>query len=326
MPTEITRRPTYMVLSPRALSYATLALRTLLTHCADDLHLHLITDSADDRARLEDTVATLQPDSRHQCTVYSEDDLAEREADRFATLPYLRGFRHGHPCWRKITDPLLLTEPGAEMILLDPDLYFPNRFHFDLTPATGLLLMWQQPNCLLPAEVVRRALAQEISLARHADIGVAHWRVRPGSDTLLWLDDLIGKLGGTDLPRAMHVEAIVWAAIAMHDGGGSLDPARWVCWRRSQPKRLRRKLGASGKAILRTEPWSTLKCFHAGGEAKWWLPEIVDDAEVSRDLTAAPSDPPLPFLPLTGTRYACEQAAKTMAGSLGYHRVFGAKA
>lgn len=326
MQNDTGHRPAYMVLSPRALSYAKLALRTLLTHCADDLHLHLITDSAEDRARLEDTLAALQPHSRHRCDVYSEYDLAEREADRFANLPHLRAFRHGHPCWRKITDPLLLTEPAAEMILLDPDLYFPNRFRFDPTPATGLLMMWQQPNCLLPAEVVRHALAQNIPLARHADIGVAHWRIPPESDTLVWLDDLIGRLGGTALPRAMHVEAIMWAAIAMHDGGGSLDPARWVCWRRSQSKRLRRKLGASGKAILRAEPWSTLKCFHAGGEAKWWLPEIVDEGNAPRDLTDIPSDPPRPFVPLTGTRYACEQAAKNLAGSLGYHRVFGAKA
>lgn len=326
MPTETTRRPVYMVLSPRALSYATLALHTLLAHCADDLHLHLITDSAADRTQLEGTLASLAPKARHRCEVFSEDDLAEREAERFADLPHLRAFRHGHPCWRKITDPLLLTEPGAEMILLDPDLYFPNRFHFDPTPARGLLLMWQQPNCLLPAEVVSRAMQQDIPLARHVDIGVAHWRVMPGTDTLPWLDDLIGRLGGTLLPRAMHVEAIVWAAVAMHDGGGSLDPDRWVCWRRSQSKRVRRKLGASGEAILRSEPWSTLKCFHAGGEAKWWLPEIVREGDQPRDLSDIASAPPRPFIPLTGARYACEQAAKTFVGQLGYHRFFGARA
>ena len=311
-----------MVLSPRALSYANLALRTLLTHCADDLHLHLITDSAADRDELKTALANLAPDPRHRCDVYSEDDLAAREQERFATLPHLRAFRHGHPCWRKITDPLLLTEPGEEMILLDPDLYFPNRFRFDPTPANGLLLMWQQPNCLLPDVTVRTALAQHIPLARHVDIGVAHWRVPFGSDTLVWLDEMIGRLGGAALPRAMHVEAIVWAAVAMHGGGGSLDPARWVCWRRSQSKRIRRKLGATGKAILAAEPWTDLKCFHAGGEAKWWLPEVTGTAAPPRDLASTASAAPMPFLPLTGTRYACEQAAKNLVGTLGYHKVF----
>ena len=182
--------------------------------------------------------------------------------------------------------------------------------------------MWQQPNCLLPPQVVHHALAQGIALARHVDIGVAHWRVPPSTDTLPWLDDLIGRLGGTSLPRAMHVEAIVWAAIALHGGGGSLDPERWVCWRRSQSKRIRRRLGVPGKVLLDSEPWSTLKCFHAGGEAKWWLPEIVNRAQAPRDLRTTASAPPLPFLPLTGTRYGCEQWAKTLVGKLGYHRVF----
>ena len=313
-----------MVLSPRALSYAALALRTLLGNCADDLELHLVTDSAADQGELERALETIGPEARHRCSVWSEADLAERELERFAGLPHLRAFRHGHPCWRKVTDPLLLREPGAEMILLDPDLYFPNRFRFERMPAEGLLLMWQRPNCLLPAEVVRRAFAEGIALARHVDIGVAHWR--PADGMLPWLDEVIGRLGGAALPRAMHVEAIVWAAVAMRGGGGSLDPERWVCWRRSQGKRVRRKLGFSGEAILRSEPWETLKCFHAGGEAKWWLPEVVCAEAVPRDLSEVASGAVLPFVPLTATRYACEQAAKTAVGALGYHRVLGAKA
>ena len=98
-----TQRPVYMVLSPRSLDYARLALRTLLQNSQDDLDLHLITDNAEDRATLQQELDTLQPASRHRCSVFSEDDLAESEADRFARLPNLRTFRHGHPCWRKIT-------------------------------------------------------------------------------------------------------------------------------------------------------------------------------------------------------------------------------
>ena len=66
-----------------------------------------------------------------------------------------------------------------------------------------------------------RAYEAGIQLAHHVDIGVAH--VRNTLD-LSWLDRLIAQLGGTAIPRAMHVEAIVWAALAMHVGGGYLNP------------------------------------------------------------------------------------------------------
>lgn len=317
------QRPVYMVLSPRSLDYAGLAIRTLLHQSQDDLHLHLITDSAADRGTLERELEFLQPASRHRCEVFSEDDLRDSEADRFRHLPNLRTFRHGHPCWRKITDPLLLTEPGVEMILLDPDLYFPNRFRFEQTPETGLLLMWQQPNCLLPDTVVRRAMELGIPLARHVDIGVAHWR--PSGADLEWLDWLLGKLGGAELPRKMHVEAIVWSAIAMHGGGGYLDPQLWRCWHRTQGKRLRLKLGTSGASILGAEPWNQIKCFHGGGEAKWWLPAIADAHAAPSELVL-PQPQTLPFVQLTPKRYGFEQAAKSAVGRLGYYKLFGGQA
>ncbi len=321
-----THRPVYMVLSPKSLGYARLAISSLLANSADDLYLHLITDSPADRTELEEAVASIVPDSRHRCSVFAEADLNDAEATRFAAYPNLRAFRHGHPCWRKITDPLLLSAPAEEMVLLDPDLYFPNRFRFEQTPASGLLLMWQAPNCLLLPEVVRAALDAKISLARHVDIGVAHWRLSADMEELEWVDWLIGKLGGTSLPRAMHVEAIVWAAIAMRQGGGYLDPNLWVCWHRTQAKRVRRKLGAGGAAILRSEPWKTLKCFHAGGEAKWWLPEVIGPEAQAQDLADVQQQKPLPFVELTPTRYGCEQMAKSMVGRMGYYRLFGAKA
>ncbi len=62
------------------------------------------------------------------------------------------------------------------MVLLDPDLYFPNTFRFEPTPEQGILLMWQRPNCLLPHKTVRAAMDAGIPLARHVDIGVAQWR------------------------------------------------------------------------------------------------------------------------------------------------------
>lgn len=315
-----------MVLSPRSLGYARLAITTLLANSADDLKLHLITDSNEDRSMLQDALAAIAPDARHTCEVFSEADLDGQEEERFACYPHLRQFRRGHPCWRKITDPLLLTAPAAEMVLLDPDLYFPNRFRFETTPGNGLLLMWQQPNCMMPPDVIRHAMASGIELARHVDIGVAHWRLSADMRELEWVDWMLGKLGrGSALPRVMHVEAIVWSAVAMHGGGGYLDPARWVCWHRSQGKRVRRKLGATGTSILRNEPWSTMKCFHAGGEAKWWLPEIVQQDRPSQDLSDAMQHAPLPFQQLSSARYACEQASKSMVGRLGYYRLFGAQ-
>lgn len=316
-------RRVYMVLSPRSLSYATLALRTLLLNCDELMDVHLITDSQQDKRALTAAIASI--DHRHRCTVVSEDDLDDAEASIFPRYPHLRAFRNGHPCWRKITDPLLLSPPGEELVLLDPDLYFPNRFRFEATPNRGLLLMWQKPNCLLPPSVVRTAMNARVPLANHVDIGVSHWRPSKDYAELEWLNWLIGKLGGASLPRVMHVEAIVWSAIAMNlGGGGYLDPKSWVCWHRTQSKRIQRKLGASGIRILSSEPWSRMKCFHAGGEAKWWL----TDAEASGTIQGgSPQVEPsriLPFIELTPGEYRREQTAKRIISGLGYHRVFGA--
>ena len=315
-----TQRQLYMVLSPHALGYARLALSSLFAHSDESLNVHLITDSDEDKRTLLAAVSELAPPAQHACSVTSEEELADAEANVFPRLPNLRAFRHGHPCWRKITDPLLIGAAGTELILLDPDLYFPNRFRFEPTPETGLLLMWQQPNCLLPPDVVRAAFNAQIPLARHVDIGVAHWR--SGVD-LDWLDWLIARLGGLSLPRMMHVEAIVWAAIAMHHGGGYLDPQLWVCWRRSQSTRIRRKLGADGPSILRSEPWPRMKCFHAGGEAKWWLPEAQAAHELHGNASLIASGRVRPFVELTRARYEREQLAKGLIRSLGYYRVFG---
>jgi len=314
----MTFRHVYMVLSPRSLSYARDALESLFGNSVQDLHVRLITDSERDKEELTETLDAI--DSRtHRWTVYAEQDLAEREEALFAGHDNLRAFRRGHPCWRKITDPLLLSDPDQELVLLDPDLYFPNRFQFEETPVNGLLLMWQQPNCLFPPEVVKTAIADGIQLAHHVDIGVAHWRA---SADLEWLDWLVGKLGGTKLPRSMHVEAIVWAALAMRVGGGHLDPALWKCWRRSQPRRVMSKLGVSGQYILKSEPWASLKCFHAGGEAKWWLHKARESGLLDGRATLRQPGRVLPFQELTPARYARELAFKRMLQAVGYYQLF----
>ncbi len=318
-------RQVYMVLSPRSLGYAHYTLESLLRNSFEDLDLHLVTDSHEDKQTLTDALISLSPQPRHKWSVTAEDELADREAELFSRYPNLRAFRHGHPCWRKVTDPLLMSKPGEELVLLDPDLYFPNVFRFEKTPETGLLLMWQKPNCLLPPEIVRNAMDAKIPLAHHVDIGVSHWRAATQGPDLDWIEWLLGTLaGGAKLPRMMHVEAIVWAAIAMREGGGYLDPALWSCWHRSQPKRVMRKLGVKGLRILKSEHWSKMKCFHAGGEAKWWLPE----AEKAGILAPGPEHLEAgriqPFTELTPTTYGREQRAKQMLRSLGYYQLFGA--
>jgi hypothetical protein len=312
------RREVYMVLSPRSLSYARDALDSLFSNSIEDLHLRLITDSRQDKVELSETMATLDAKA-HRWSVYSEDDLAEREENIFAKYDNLRAFRRGHPCWRKITDPLLLSEPGKELVLLDPDLYFPNRFQFEPTPQSGLLLMWQRPNCLFPPEVVNSAIDGGIRLAHHVDIGVAHWRA---DADLEWMDWLVARLGGKNLPRIMHVEAIVWAALAMRVGGGHLDPLYWKCWRRSPAKRVMSKLGVSGLSILRSEPWASLKCFHAGGEAKWWLHQARQAGLLDGKSIHDQPGRVIPFVELKPAQYARELTLKRALQALGYYHIF----
>jgi hypothetical protein len=312
-------RHVYMVLSPRSLSYSQGALESLFRNSIEPIRLRLITDAKRDKEELSDTVAAIEA-GPHQWAVYSEEDLAEREETLFADYSYLRAFRRGHPCWRKITDPLLLSEPGAEMVLLDPDLYFPNLFQFEETPQSGVLLMWQRQNCLYPPDVVRTAIHKGIRLAHHVDIGVAQWRA---SEDLDWLNWLVAELGGSQLPRNMHVEAIVWAALAVRIGGGHLDPAYWKCWHRTPAVRVMLRLGANGPRILKSEPWSNLKCFHAGGEAKWWLREAREAGMLDGMADHRRPGRTIPFVELTPATYARERALKRVLRALGYYQVFG---
>jgi hypothetical protein len=311
-------RQVYMLLSPRSLTYAREALESLFRNVMDTIHLHLVTDSKQDQQELADAVARLDSHS-HQWTVHSEEDLAAREEELFLRYDNLRAFRHGHPCWRKITDPLLLSNPAAEMVILDPDLYFPNRFRFEETNNTGVQLMWQRPNCLLPPEVVKTAMSNGIPLAHHVDIGVAHWRAAADLD---WMNWLLGTLGGKNLPRVMHVEAIVWSALAMRSGGGYLDPVYWRCWHRTQKNRILRKMGASGVRILRSEPWNDIKCFHAGGEAKWWIKEAREKGLMNSQKGLNKPGRLLPFVELTPSYYARELALKRVIQALGYYQIF----
>jgi hypothetical protein len=311
-------RGVYCVLSARSLPYADKALESLLANSLDDLDLLLITDAASDKAALVEAMQQLETPSRHRWRVADQAEADDLAATQFAAYPHLARFRFGHPCWRKITDPVLFAEPGAEMVILDPDLYFPNRFRFEPTPASGLLLMYQPPSCLLPHEIVIRAYDEGIRLAHHVDIGVAQAR---NALDLEWLDWLVGRLGGESLPRAMHVEAIVWAALAMRGGGGYLDPVHWHCWRNSQWKRLLQRMGASGRAILRAEQFPAMKCFHGGGIAKWWVPEALEAGEIPPPVDVLEARPPRPYRELTRDAYEATRRLKTWARRAGYYKL-----
>ena len=311
-------RKLYCVLSARSLPYAASAFQSLEANCLDDFDLTLLTDSGEDKRALIAALGHLKISERHRWRVFAQAEADEKAETLLARHPNIAAFRFGHPCWRKITDPLLFALADEEMVILDPDLYFPNRFHFETTPQHGLLLMFQPPSCLLPGEVVLRAYDNGISLAHHVDIGVS--QVRNNLD-LDWLDWLIDRLGGKNLPRSMHVEAIVWAALAMRIGGGYLDETYWHCWQHSQWNRLRLRLGATGRSVLRSERFGTMKCFHGGGIAKWWVPDAVAAGDLPKPTDLLESRPPKPFEELTRGAYESRQRLKVWARRAGYYRL-----
>ena len=136
-----------------------------------------------------------------------------------------------------------------------------------------------------------------------------------------WLDWLIGRLGGTTIPRIMHVEPIVWAAMGMRDGGGYLDPEHWHCWRNSQWKRVLRRFGAGGRTVLRSERFEAMKCFHGGGVAKWWIPEALEAGDMPAPGEVLEARPPMPYEELTRSSYEATQRFKSWARRAGYYRL-----
>ena len=314
------RRPVYCVMSARSLPYARFAISSLLDNSLEALDLTFVTDDESDRTEIVAALATISQPKRHTIAIRIKSEIDELARSQWAELPHLRQFREGHPCWRKITDPLLLAKPGEEMIILDPDLYFPNRFRFEATPAKGVLLMWQPPSCLLPDETVMNAYRHGLALAHHVDIGVAH--ARKNID-LQWLDKAIEEIAaGKPLPRAMHVEAIVWAAIAMKEGGAYLDPDYWHCFQNSQWKRIAIKVGVSGPSVLGVEKFASMKCFHGGGPAKWWIPGFLEAKRMPAARELQTQSRFQGFEELTLRSYESSQRVKRLARKLGYYKLF----
>jgi hypothetical protein len=301
-------RQLYMIAGVQAIDYAEVAIRSLVANCVDTVSLTVLTDSAADKRRYKDLLSCIETSA--EMRVFDESECAERAEVFFARTPNIREFRKGHPCWRKITDPSLFIEDGDEVIIVDPDLVFPNTFTFEATSPGRLLLMRQHRHCLLPPQVVETAFGANIKLAHHTDIGVAHHTVLPWE----WIDRTIGKLGGRGLPRVPHVESIVWAAIAMEIGGGYLDPSKWACWERTVGKRILMMGGLKGHGLLKLEGIARLKCFHASSGASNWVVAANAQGLFKKGRAQRDPSPIAPFIEITRQQYDQGERLKR-----GYH-------
>lgn len=303
-------------LSASSLPHSALCIGSLAENLAGDGPIHLLTDTPRDEEQLRRAFA-----DRPRIKVFHSDPLWEDPRNPMRDYAGLNKLRKGHPCWRKLTDPMLLAADGDEVVVIDPDVYFPRPFDFEEVPDGTLRLMWQKPNCLLPHSVVQRAFDLGVDMADHVDIGVAQYRSPLDLD---WLDWLATSLG--DLPWIMHVEPIFWASLAMRMGGGYLNPERWYCWANTQWKRVQKKVGTSPLKMLQGEDFRTCLAFHAGGEAKKWLAD--PDAEaLLKQLAAAPGGKPLPeatilpFVRFTPQRFRWLQRRTKLLRSAGYYKL-----
>lgn len=308
-------------LSAHSLPYATVCIRSLARNLEGDDAIQLLTDTAGDQKLLQQAFAGFE-----RIKIHVADELWEDSGNSMRGAPGLERIRQGHPCWRKLTDPMLLTREGDEVVVLDPDVYFPRRFSFEPVGDDTLRLTWQKPNCLLPFSVVETAFAKGIAMADHVDIGIAQYR---SSLDLEWLDWLAGELL-SEAPRMMHVEAILWSCLAMRMGGGYLDRDRWSCWANTQWKRLWLKAGATPAQMLSGEDFRSCLAFHAGGTAKRWLaaPGAEEVLERLAELPGGKSLPApavQPFVPFTREKFDWLRKRGRILDALGYRKFLEAK-
>lgn len=317
MPVSGERRTVICVMGAGSLRYARACLASLIRNVAEPIELIVATDGPDHVDRIAAALGEIDAARSSAWRVVGKAEIDAIADTALARYPAVQRFRNGHPCWRKITDPALIAADRA-VVIIDPDVYFPNRFAFEPAPAKGVLLMWQGPNCLLPEQVVETAFDARLPLADHTDIGVAQVR---GID---WaqLDALLVQLGDATLPtHSMHVESIVWAALAMQDGGGYLDPTAWHCFANSVPVRIGRKFGRSGIDVLRGLDLRHAKCLHAGGVAKNWLVEAEAAGlfDHPADLTAP--TPVRPYVAFTKGKFDRKFAIRRAAARLGLYKL-----
>jgi hypothetical protein len=316
--TKAAARQIYCVLSARSLPYAAPCLASLARNAIETLSITLITDEVADGEALKQAVAQIADRDRHGWRVLIKADVDTIADEKLAAFPHVHAFRNGHPCWRKITDPALVAADGEEIIILDPDVYFPNTFAFEATASNGIALMWQRPNCLLPEDTVRAAFEQGIAMADHTDIGVAQFR-----QMLDWghLDRLIERLGGEALPWSMHVESIVWAELAQSMGGAHLNPTAWRCFDNSVVTRMKIKLGVPGASIFASLDLDKMKCLHAGGVAKNWIAKAEEDGVLAPKSRLDQPTVPKPYVAFSRSKFERKFQVRRWAARLGLYRL-----
>ncbi len=307
-------------LGAHSLPYASICIRSLAEHLRGPEAIHLLTDSASDKLQLQQAFTGIA-----RIRIHLADELWEDGGNPQRRYPGLERLRQGHPCWRKLTDPMLLARDGDEVVVVDPDVYFPRPFSFEQVSDGTLRLMWQKPNCLLPFSVVETAFAKQIAMADHVDIGLAQYR---SPLDLEWLDWMVQSLG--DMPRMMHVEAILWSCLAMRMGGEYLDAGRWQCWANTQWKRIWQKTGGKPLQMLGAEDFRSCLAFHAGGTAKKWVAAAGAEEALKR-FADLPGGKPLrattvrPFVPFTEQKFEWLKMRGQMLGALGYHKLLTAR-
>jgi hypothetical protein len=282
--------------------------------------IHLLTDTPADREQLQRAFADLK-----KITIQLSDELWNDVGNPMRKYVGLDRLRKGHPCWRKLTDPMLLAQERDEVVVVDPDVYFPRRFSFEAVGDGTLRLMWQKPNCLLPLSVVEGLLKREIAMADHVDIGIAQYRSPLDLEWFNWLVESMGEL-----PRVMHVEAILWSCLAMRMGGGYLNSRQFHCWANTQWKRVLKMGGATPERMLKAEDFRSCLAFHAGGTAKTWLvaPRTEELLKKLASLPGGTSVNPAtvqPFAPFTKEKFVWLRKRGKLLRSAGYYKLIGAQ-
>lgn len=305
-------------LGASSLPYASLCIRSLAENLDGHEAIHLLTDTPKDQEQLRQAFADLK-----RIEVQLSDELWKDVNNPMRKYAGLDKLRNGHPCWRKLTDPMLLAQEGDEVVIVDPDVYFPRRFSFETVGDRTLRLMWQKPNCLLPFSVVQTLFASEVAMADHVDIGIAQYR---SPLDLEWLNWLVESLG--DIPRVMHVEAILWSCLAMRMGGGYLNSDRWYCWANTQWKRVLKKTGAAPSRMMSEEDFRSCLAFHAGGTAKTWLvaPGMKEELKQLVGLPGGKSLGPAtvrPFAPYTKKKFEWLKRRGKVLKAIGYYSLLG---
>jgi len=89
-----------------------------------------------------------------------------------------------------------------------------------------------------------------------------------------------------------------------------------------QSVRIQGKLGMNGSRLLRREPFPTIKCFHAGGQAKNWLAESKREGFLDTDNSVAIPGKIHPFVEISRKAYEREQNMKKWLATLGYYSLF----